>query len=162
MSSIILRFKVSRFIQYTERVFVNTKKPITNLYIVAHIQWHQGGGGGGWRASPATILSLTWESPYLGNTIFILKRGSVCYSCSTDFLVLFSISFGEWYWSKNECVCVFNFDASSLRTSVKMPQWTYHNYAVIMSVGLLSLEACQLGTVPSENFSCWMCKWGAF
>ena len=45
-----------------------------------------GGGGGGGRLNikmssyqymdpHVTVLSLTWESPYLGKTIFILRRG---------------------------------------------------------------------------------------
>ena len=30
----------------------------------------------------ATVLSLTWESPYLGKTVIILKQGPGFYFCS--------------------------------------------------------------------------------
>ena len=43
-----------------------------------------------------TVLSLTWESPYLGKTVFILRRGPACY-----FSNLISVDFN---WSYLWCV----------------------------------------------------------
>ena len=40
----------------------------------------------------STVLSLTWESPYLGKTVFILRRGPDCYMRSCSLAFAFSIS----------------------------------------------------------------------